>query len=217
MRGTFSAVKGGAINAEVAITLPGGAVVHAVVTRGAMAEIGLKPGVATSAVINASQVVLAAQRLRPALAFARLGQARAPKTSRSVVVVFELVTDGRDHDRVADDLEDCDVPGAAELDHEFAQHGVAPVARLAAARCSVGQAFDCQPNRPSRQQGAVEIVGRCGPLQQGFEEPVQILFGLCGAANDEPQRPITCLRRAVTFASSLSKSSSVDDETPVRL
>lgn len=58
LRGTVSAVKAGPINAEVAITLPGGTVVHAVVTRGAVAELGLKPGVAASAEINASQVVL---------------------------------------------------------------------------------------------------------------------------------------------------------------
>ena len=60
LRGTVSAVKPGTINAEVAITLPGGAVVHAVVTQEAVAELGLAPGVPATAVIKASQVVLAA-------------------------------------------------------------------------------------------------------------------------------------------------------------
>ena len=53
-----SAVKTGPINAEVAITLPGGAVVHAVVTQDAVSELGLAPGVPASAVIKASHVVL---------------------------------------------------------------------------------------------------------------------------------------------------------------
>lgn len=60
LRGTVSAVKPGTINAEVAITLPGGTVVHAVVTQEAVVELGLAPGVPATAVIKASQVVLAA-------------------------------------------------------------------------------------------------------------------------------------------------------------
>jgi len=58
LRGVVSAVKAGPINAEVAITLPGGAVVHAVVTQEAVSELGLAPGVPASAVIKASHVVL---------------------------------------------------------------------------------------------------------------------------------------------------------------
>jgi len=58
LRGTVSAVKAGPVNAEVVIALPGGTVVHAVVTQDAVAELGLKPGVAASAVIKASHVVL---------------------------------------------------------------------------------------------------------------------------------------------------------------
>ena len=57
--GQVSAVKPGAVNAEVAITLPGGTVVHAVVTQEAVAELGLAPGVPARAVIKASQVILA--------------------------------------------------------------------------------------------------------------------------------------------------------------
>jgi molybdate transport system regulatory protein len=58
LRGVVSAVKAGPINAEVAITLPGGAVVHAVVTQEAVSELGLAPGMPARAVIKASHVVL---------------------------------------------------------------------------------------------------------------------------------------------------------------
>ena len=66
LRGTVSAVKAGPVNAEVAITLPGGAVVHAVVTPDAVAELGLAPGVAASALIKASHVVLGVESVHPA-------------------------------------------------------------------------------------------------------------------------------------------------------
>lgn len=59
LAGVVSAVKPGPINAEVAISLPGGVVVHAVVTQDAVNELGLAPGVAARAVIQASHVVLA--------------------------------------------------------------------------------------------------------------------------------------------------------------
>lgn len=59
LAGVVSAVKAGPVNAEVAITLPGGLVVHAVVTQDAVAELGLAPGVPALAVIKASHVVLA--------------------------------------------------------------------------------------------------------------------------------------------------------------
>jgi molybdate transport system regulatory protein len=59
LAGVVSEVKAGSVNAEVAITLPGGTVVHAVVTRDAVQALGLAPGCAARAVIQASQVVLA--------------------------------------------------------------------------------------------------------------------------------------------------------------
>lgn len=58
-RGTVSAVKPGAVNADVAITLAGGAVVHAVITLDALAELGLAVGMAARAIVKASHVVLA--------------------------------------------------------------------------------------------------------------------------------------------------------------
>jgi molybdate transport system regulatory protein len=59
LAGTVSTVTSGPVNAAVAITLAGGAVVHAVVTQDAVAELGLAPGVPARAVIKASHVVLA--------------------------------------------------------------------------------------------------------------------------------------------------------------
>jgi molybdate transport system regulatory protein len=58
LAGTISAVAVGAVNAEVTIALPGGTEVMAVITRDAVNELGLKPGVAATAVIKASHVVL---------------------------------------------------------------------------------------------------------------------------------------------------------------
>jgi molybdate transport system regulatory protein len=59
LSGVVSAVKPGSVNAEVAITLPGGAVVHAVITQDAVHELGLAPGVPARALIKASHIVLA--------------------------------------------------------------------------------------------------------------------------------------------------------------
>lgn len=58
LRGTVSEVSPGAINAEVTIALPGSTLVHAIVTCDAVAELGLVPGVAATAIIKASHIVL---------------------------------------------------------------------------------------------------------------------------------------------------------------
>jgi molybdate transport system regulatory protein len=57
--GTVTAVKAGAVNAEVTITLPGGTVVHAVITQEAVGELGLVVGAKARAIIKASHVILA--------------------------------------------------------------------------------------------------------------------------------------------------------------
>nr|WP_280326878.1 TOBE domain-containing protein [Pseudomonas sp. BN102] len=57
-KGTISALVEGAVNAEVVIELPGGAKVTSVVTREAVAELGLAKGVSATAVIKASHVIL---------------------------------------------------------------------------------------------------------------------------------------------------------------
>lgn len=58
LAGTVKNLEKGAVNSEVGIELPGGAVVYAVVTNEAVLEMGLRPGVAASALIKASHVVL---------------------------------------------------------------------------------------------------------------------------------------------------------------
>jgi len=58
LKGTVETVETGAVNAEVVIALPGGAKVAAVITREAVADLGLKPGSPASAVIKASHIVL---------------------------------------------------------------------------------------------------------------------------------------------------------------
>lgn len=60
LAGTVSALHLGPLNAEVALTLAGGTVLHAVVTSDAVAALGLAPGVPALALIKPSLVVLAA-------------------------------------------------------------------------------------------------------------------------------------------------------------
>ncbi|MNU10490.1 Molybdenum-pterin-binding protein MopA [compost metagenome] len=54
----MASVDAGAVNSEVVIELPGGAKVTSVVTREAVAELGLAKGVSATAVIKASHVIL---------------------------------------------------------------------------------------------------------------------------------------------------------------
>lgn len=56
--GKVTSVSKGAVNSEVAIELPGGTVIYAVITNEAVLELGLKLGVAATALIKASHVVL---------------------------------------------------------------------------------------------------------------------------------------------------------------
>jgi molybdate transport system regulatory protein len=58
LAGKVTSVQKGAVNTEVAVTLPGGTVVYAVVTNEAVLELGLKPGVEASALIKANHVIL---------------------------------------------------------------------------------------------------------------------------------------------------------------
>ena len=58
LAGTVERIEKGAINSEVAIKLTGGTLIHAVVTNDAVHELKLAPGVAASALIKASHVVL---------------------------------------------------------------------------------------------------------------------------------------------------------------
>lgn len=58
LSGTVKSVEPGAVNAEVTLVLPGGTEISSVVTKEAVAELGLKPGVAATAVIKSSNVIL---------------------------------------------------------------------------------------------------------------------------------------------------------------
>ncbi|WP_275629303.1 TOBE domain-containing protein [Pseudomonas sp. 273] len=58
LAGTVKSVADGAVNAEVVLDLGGGSEVVAMVTRDAVAELGLAAGVKATAVIKASHVIL---------------------------------------------------------------------------------------------------------------------------------------------------------------
>lgn len=58
LAGKVGALQKGAVNTEVAITLPGGTMVYSVVTNEAVMELGLKEGSDASALIKASHVIL---------------------------------------------------------------------------------------------------------------------------------------------------------------
>lgn len=58
LSGVVSALTRGAVNSEVALTLPGGTVVYAVVTNDAIKELDLHEGTPATALIKASHVVL---------------------------------------------------------------------------------------------------------------------------------------------------------------
>ncbi|MDK8264685.1 TOBE domain-containing protein [Pseudomonas oryzihabitans] len=58
LAGTVESISDGAVNTEVVIALPGGSRVVAMVTRDAVQELQLAPGVAATAVFKASHVIL---------------------------------------------------------------------------------------------------------------------------------------------------------------
>ena len=60
--GTVSKVIPGAVNAEVLITLPGNITITSIVTMGSVERLGLKPGKEVTAIVKASQVILAVPR-----------------------------------------------------------------------------------------------------------------------------------------------------------
>jgi molybdate transport system regulatory protein len=58
LEGKVVRVNEGAVNSEVVVQLPGGTEVFAIVTRDAVEELGLAPGVSATAVIKASHIIL---------------------------------------------------------------------------------------------------------------------------------------------------------------
>lgn len=61
LEGEVLRVGDGAVNAEVVLKLSGGTEVYAIVTREAVQELGLKPGVKATALIKASHIILGAK------------------------------------------------------------------------------------------------------------------------------------------------------------
>lgn len=59
LSGKVESVSDGAVNAEVALTLKGGERLYAIVTRPSVEALGLTEGVAATAVIKASHILLA--------------------------------------------------------------------------------------------------------------------------------------------------------------
>jgi molybdate transport system regulatory protein len=57
-KGTVSSVVKGAVNAEVAITLADGTQIVSVITNGAFERLGLKEGLAASAIVKASSIIV---------------------------------------------------------------------------------------------------------------------------------------------------------------
>lgn len=57
--GTVSKVTPGAVNAEVQVDLPSGRGITSIVTMGSVASLGLAPGKKVTAIVKASQVILA--------------------------------------------------------------------------------------------------------------------------------------------------------------
>jgi molybdopterin-binding protein len=59
LRGTIKKVEHGAVNSEVTIELPGGIEIVSIITRQSAEQLGLTEGRAVSAVIKASDVMIA--------------------------------------------------------------------------------------------------------------------------------------------------------------
>jgi molybdate transport system regulatory protein len=57
-RGTISSIVKGAVNAEVTIALTSGASIVSIITIGAIERLGLKEGMAASAIVKASTIIL---------------------------------------------------------------------------------------------------------------------------------------------------------------
>jgi molybdate transport system regulatory protein len=57
-KGTISSIIMGAVNAEVGITLASGAEIVSIITIGAVDRLGLKEGMAASAIVKASTIIL---------------------------------------------------------------------------------------------------------------------------------------------------------------
>lgn len=60
--GTISKVTAGAVNGEVLVEMAGGGDIASIVTMGSIEKLGLRPGKKVTAIVKASQVILAVPR-----------------------------------------------------------------------------------------------------------------------------------------------------------
>ena len=58
LKGKVKSIVSGAVNSEIFIELPGGAVITSIITKGSEQELGLKVGMTAYAVIKASNVLI---------------------------------------------------------------------------------------------------------------------------------------------------------------
>jgi molybdopterin-binding protein len=58
LKGVVKSITSGAVNCEVAIELPGGAVITSIITKSSAESLGLKPGVPAYAIVKASNVLV---------------------------------------------------------------------------------------------------------------------------------------------------------------
>ena len=58
LKGTVKSITLGAVNAEVVVELPGGALITSIVTKEAVASLGLAEGKPAYAIVKASNVML---------------------------------------------------------------------------------------------------------------------------------------------------------------
>lgn len=58
LKGTVKSIKKGAVNNEVVIELPGGALITSIITQGACAALKLKKGKEAYAIVKASNVMI---------------------------------------------------------------------------------------------------------------------------------------------------------------
>jgi molybdopterin-binding protein len=58
LKGVVKSITSGAVNCEVSIELPGGAVITSIITKSSAESLGLKPGVPAYAIVKASNVIV---------------------------------------------------------------------------------------------------------------------------------------------------------------
>jgi len=58
LKGTVKKITVGAVNSEVLLELPGGAIISSIITKSAVDSLGLKEGMIAYAIVKASNVII---------------------------------------------------------------------------------------------------------------------------------------------------------------